>query len=311
MVSPSELSGDASSSSVHFCPLCGKPFTLGTSCRTRDKKYYAHFQCSVSSYNRHLPYCRRAQTRPPNRRKSCRACSVAKAKCSFHVRCSRCTAKGFDCIYDRPAVTESARSNIDRTIPPDPSTVSMGQEELSVPGLFDFGDNPLLDLTNLQQLDQHPYSGFGGFGDASDEIAANDPIGQFSLPDDVDLFPESHDLTIGNVTTSHLNSANNTGFLTRLRTSEPLAQQSANLVMEALCAIPEQMLRRVTLPPFIHPHWDRPAMPEPLAICMRIAQIFASRTPDIKPFIWRTMLAEQRRVVEQVCISFPLPYIFD
>lgn len=184
----------------------------------------------------------------------------------------------------------------------------MSQQELAVPGLFDFGDNPVLDLTNLQQLDQHPYS---GFGDASDEVAANDPIGQFSLLDDIDLYLESHGPTIRNWTTSHLNLANNTGFLTRLRTSGPLTQLSANLVMEALCAIPEQMVRRTTLPPFIHPHWYRPSMPEPLAICMRIAQMFTSRTPDIKPFIWRTILAEQRRVIEQVCIPSLLLYAFD
>lgn len=184
----------------------------------------------------------------------------------------------------------------------------MGHEGLAVPALLDNEVYPVLDLTNLQQLDEYLYS---GFGDTSDEIAANDPIGQFSLLDAVDLYPESHDLAIENVTASHLKSTNNTtGFLTRLRTSEPLAQQCTNLVMDALCAIPEQMLRRVTFPPFVHPHWDRPSLPEPLAICMRIAQMFSSRTSDIKPFIWRTILAEQRRVIEQVCIYSPLPYLF-
>lgn len=184
----------------------------------------------------------------------------------------------------------------------------LSQEELSLPGLFDLGDNSVLDLANLPQLDQHPY---GGFGNSGDEIAPNELAGQFPLLEDVDLPPESHELSIGSLVTSNFEPANNTGLLTRLRTSEPLARQCTNLVMEALCAIPEQMLRKVTLPPFIHPHWDRPAMPEPLAICMRIAQMFSSRTPDIKSFIWRTILAEQKRIVKLVCYLLPLPSVFD
>lgn len=157
---------------------------------------------------------------------------------------------------------------------------------------------------NIPQLDQHPYS------ELDDASNTNDPIGRFSLLDDVDLSSEAQGLAIEELTSDYPNSTSNSGFLTRLHKSEPLVKQSASLVMDAICAIPEQMLRRETFPPFIHPHWNRPAMPEPLAICMRIAQMFASRTPDIKPFIWRTILAEQRRILKQVRISFPLLYKF-
>ena len=193
------------------------------------------------------------------------------------------------------------------TIPPDPTTVSTTLDELPVPDLFDLEDNTILDFINAQQFDQHLS---GEFGDSRGEIVANDPGGQIYFLGNTDQFLESHNLAVGNLATSSVSSEDDKEFLSRLRTSEPLARQSANLVMEALCAIPQQMLRRATFPPFIHPHWDRPTMPEPLAVCMRIAQLFASRTLDIKPFIWRTMLAEQRRIIEQVRIPFVFPLHF-
>ena len=183
----------------------------------------------------------------------------------------------------------------------------MGEQEPSISELFDFGNNSIVDLSGLQQLDHYPYSGISENGD---ELTANVSVGNFSLLGDVDLSTESHDLTIESLTDSHLSLTRDMSFLTRLRKSGPLAQQSAELVMEAICAIPEQMTRRVTFPPFIHPHWNRTDLPEPLAVCMRIAQMFASRTSDIKPFIWRTIRAEQRHALDQVSISL-LPYIFD
>ncbi|KIM97235.1 hypothetical protein OIDMADRAFT_168993 [Oidiodendron maius Zn] len=90
------------------------------------------------------------------------------------------------------------------------------------------------------------------------------------------------------------------GTLEHVRILDPVAQHGATLVMQALRAIPEKMLRRETFPPFIHPHPHRQALPEPLAICMRIAQIFATRTLDIRSFIWRTIKAEQARVLTEV-----------
>lgn len=146
------------------------------------------------------------------------------------------------------------RSDVDRTISPDPFPAPMNQEELSVAGLFDFGDKPALDLADLQPLDQYAHS---GLADASEQLVFNDFMGQSSLLDNANRFPESQELAIGNPATSHFNSATKTGFLTLLHAPEPLVKQSENLVMEALCAVPEQMIRRETLPSFIHPHWGR------------------------------------------------------
>jgi hypothetical protein len=94
--------------------------------------------------------------------------------------------------------------------------------------------------------------------------------------------------------------ANDPGYLTRIGAPNAYAQHSADLIIEALYAIPEQMLRRETFPPFIHPHWQYPALPEALAICMQLAGVYSSRAPEIKDFVWRTILAEQRRAVQRL-----------
>ncbi|KAJ8118407.1 hypothetical protein OPT61_g601 [Boeremia exigua] len=89
------------------------------------------------------------------------------------------------------------------------------------------------------------------------------------------------------------------GFLTRIGRSDKYAQHSADTIMEALYAIPSQMLRRETFPPFIHPHWHLPALPEPLAVCMQLADMY-SKAPEIRQFVWRCILAEQRRAIERL-----------
>jgi hypothetical protein len=103
-----------------------------------------------------------------------------------------------------------------------------------------------------------------------------------------------------------LTSQPNSAFMARLRMSDPVSQHSATLVVQTLRAFPQMMLRRQTFPPFIHPHWHRPstatrtAVPKPLANCMSVAHLFASLTSEIKPFLWRTIRAEQRRFIDEV-----------
>ncbi|KAI9684602.1 MAG: hypothetical protein M1822_005690 [Bathelium mastoideum] len=96
-------------------------------------------------------------------------------------------------------------------------------------------------------------------------------------------------------------------FLARLPISDPVANFTASLIMEMLLAFPEMMLRRETLPPFIHGHWHRTpiatesSLPEPLVNCMGIAQVFASQNAESRPFLWRTIRNEQRSFIENVC----------
>lgn len=95
--------------------------------------------------------------------------------------------------------------------------------------------------------------------------------------------------------------------LARLHPSSLVIRHNTHLVMQVLRAYPLMMLRRETLPPFIHPHWHRPstpALPEPLSNCMSVAQMFAFRSEETKPFIWRTVKAENERFLTQVPDSF-------
>lgn len=88
--------------------------------------------------------------------------------------------------------------------------------------------------------------------------------------------------------------------LTRLPYQREASHHAAKLVLQTLYAFPQMMLRRKTFPPFIHPHWHESCLPEILANCMSIAQLFAARTPETRSFLWRTINAEEQRFRENV-----------
>ncbi|KAM0331271.1 hypothetical protein ACHAQA_002941 [Verticillium albo-atrum] len=80
-----------------------------------------------------------------------------------------------------------------------------------------------------------------------------------------------------------------------IRHISPAARVNCNLILQTLRSFPTMMLRRSTFPPFIHPG-DGP-LPARLASCMGVAAMFASRTDDTRPFLWRAVREEQERAV--------------
>ena len=86
--------------------------------------------------------------------------------------------------------------------------------------------------------------------------------------------------------------------LTRLPHKNLAAEYISVQIVHIIGAFPRMMLRQQTFPPFIHPYWHWPALPETLANCMSIAQLFDSRTPDTSPFLWRVVDAEEQRFRE-------------
>lgn len=80
--------------------------------------------------------------------------------------------------------------------------------------------------------------------------------------------------------------------LTHLRHGSPVLKHAASLIMHMACSFPQMMLRRSIFPPFIHPRWHEPRLPDKIAACMGIAQLFAARTPETRGFLWRTIFAE-------------------
>ncbi|KAI1173702.1 hypothetical protein F4777DRAFT_426885 [Nemania sp. FL0916] len=83
-------------SNIRFCNLCYKPIT------------------SESGFKRHVAYCRRTVGKTKKRKRSCKQCHRAKAKCSFEPQCSRCVSKGFNCEYEKlppPPVNNDSLDN--------------------------------------------------------------------------------------------------------------------------------------------------------------------------------------------------------
>ncbi|KAI1262115.1 hypothetical protein F5Y18DRAFT_160438 [Xylariaceae sp. FL1019] len=93
---------DNDGAGIRFCKLCSKPIM------------------SESAYKRHVNYCRRTLTKPKKRKRSCKSCHIAKAKCSFENPCTRCVSKCLFCEYEKPQAStpgnESSSENHDATM---------------------------------------------------------------------------------------------------------------------------------------------------------------------------------------------------
>lgn len=93
-----------------------------------------------------------------------------------------------------------------------------------------------------------------------------------------------------------------------IQIERPFAHHNADLGIQSLRAFPAMMLRRETFPWFIHQQsqiLSNPAtadLPEALSNCMSIAQMFALRTSETTPVLWRTIKVEYRRWSKEVCI---------
>lgn len=277
-----------------------------------------------TSYNRHVLYCRRAKNRRRSRVRSCRACSAAKAKCSFQPHCLRCTNKGIECVYDNLTDRISDEHMAQVTEPAFPST-SLTGDDFTLGDLFpttvDSGtDGTQIDIdwdalgdmttqttkTNLLQLNE-PFLSSNINGRHADGIPLNIDPQNLLQPHE----PPSTALTFRDESSSTLSERARTyertdSFLARLPISDPVSQFIATSVLEMIRTYPLMMLRTETLPSFIHGHWYRPtnatqsSLPEPLVNCMGIAQIFASHNTESKPYLWNLVKMEQRCFIEKV-----------
>ena len=121
-----------------------------------------------------------------------------------------------------------------------------------------------------------------------------------------------HGLSLSIVTenTPAKQNSNSNHPATASQIQQARAQLSADVIIQSLRAFPTMMLRRETLPWFIHAQSQllskaaTPALPEAMSTCMGIAQMFASKTRESEPFLWRTIRSEYRRFVDQVRFAF-------
>ncbi|KAJ5246265.1 hypothetical protein N7468_001248 [Penicillium chermesinum] len=282
---------------MYLCSLCSKPFN------------------QQSSRNRHLEYCRQAQERPRVRTPSCRACSAAKTKCtSSHPSCTRCLRRGIECVYEqRPGRRQLPKQG-------------GADERVSIESvIINIDDSSTESLAaNLDQLaDDLIWDGQS----SSTDFLMRDPI--LAVPKStkavtptmtpapvVDTTPDFFGLQgwdtdpselLAALTAPKVSPLADAGFLTRLPIDDPIAQRHAAYLIQILRPFPQMMARKASFPPFIHQNWhhgDGPkaqkTLPEPIGNCMRIAQMFASRTPDTRDFVWSAIRTEQRRLMVQL-----------
>jgi hypothetical protein len=105
--------------------------------------------------------------------------------------------------------------------------------------------------------------------------------------------------------------SSNSNYATVIQMERPLAQHNADLIIQSLRSFPAMMLRKETFPWYVHQQSQilmepTNALPETLSKCMGIAQMFALRTLETAPFLWHTIKAEHRRLINEVRISYVL-----
>lgn len=256
---------------------------------------------------------------------SCRACSAAKTKCtSSHPSCTRCLRRGIECIYEqRPGRRQLSKQDgadeapsIDPRTPADSvntnlddgSAVSLmaNLEKLADDMIWDGDSNP----TDFLLMDPSLTDPKGVQASAptmtTAPIVAPTPDFTFGLQS---WSMDPPELLVALSAPPKVSPLADAGFLTRLPIDDPIAQRHATHMIQILRAFPQMMVRRAAFPPFIHPNWHRAdgpevrkTLPEPLGNCMSIAHMFASRTPDTRPFVWNAIRTEQRRLMDQVSL---------
>ncbi|KZL73736.1 C6 finger domain-containing protein [Colletotrichum tofieldiae] len=285
----SRLTQSDAAPGVSFCEVCNKPFTNETALK------------------RHLPYCRRTRTRPRVRPRPCRECSTAKCKCSLQPRCARCTKKGLDCVYPETTsqVTEGHVTALSILYPSELEASSSQSFVHTDTASFFFNDEPPWG-SSTQSIDPDNTLLLRGRTDLGLDFASGlEALGHNTVNiTDMALAPEAHQLIMSSCIN---NSRSVTSFTTEapfplnsVCTVNPVTENSANLIRRALRSYPQMMIRRSSFPPFIHPYQDKSHLPEPLANCMSIAVLFASRNRDTRPFLWKAIRDEQERNLREM-----------
>lgn len=253
------------------------------------------------AYKRHISYCRKRQNQERIRKRPCRACQLAKVKCTEGAQCQRCLRKGILCSYgSHVPSTASGKSTADGTNTEIQPTESL--EGLIFDGLDSFstlhaGDLELSHISDdshalllpdgTSQLDQpsmflpterspsslpQPYHLYIEPNQDWSSIFRLDPYASSLIPTEVDKW-----------------------VLRPALMSNALAENHSRRLIRMLRSIPRMMVRRENFPPFIHPHWQH-ELPAPLANCSMIARLFCTKTANNSALIWNAVRLEQERL---------------
>jgi Fungal Zn(2)-Cys(6) binuclear cluster domain len=269
------------------------------------------------SRHRHVRYC---NTRARSRPRSCRACNVAKTKCTFETPCSRCIKKSIECSYgETTAITKrisgaSPSSNVASFDSDLQSTLQLDSNRVTEL-------RSSTQLNTLLELDPPAFLGYNSFVIDEFTLFDDDTFNQVQRVSDATMVPcvrYDHETpswcswTSGGFPLSIVKENSmlelDRNLVAVVQTERPLAQSSANLVIQALRSFPTMMLRKETFPWFIHSQsrlFFKPAeddLPEALSNCMSISQMFALRTPETKRYLWGNIRGECHRFINEVLV---------
>ena len=336
----------SSPTAVYFCSLCDKPFINGRNSSGAYVSTPSYLKFGTeSSRHRHLRYCGSRTRNRPRSCRACNAAKIKcsfETPCSRCMKKSiECVYDGAAAVGRRALPTSSgAARNIGARLWCTPSaslapwSLHADNGTLSNASVA-FTDHPAMDDAQLQFAsgNSHPSVDLSTQAFSLNESLTLDGLlafedytsGQPQVLSDASVAPCSNldqqsapwcswargGVSLSVVTENPMVELDS-NLLAVLQTERPHAQHSANLVIQSLRSFPTMMLRRETFPWFIHPHSQllskpvRAALPEALSTCMSIAQMFASRTSETKPFLWCTIRAEYRRFTNEVRI-LPTP----
>ncbi|KAK1754281.1 hypothetical protein QBC47DRAFT_40691 [Echria macrotheca] len=228
---------------------------------------------------------------PISRKKACSACRESKSRCNLALPCSRCSERGFRCLYaneSRPAWPYPATRTLQAVAAtPSPDTLTLGGWDSATRGpLFDDGiwDSPPTVTDDL-------WSGV---------------LGDFST---VQVTPSLDSTTIS--------GARPNSSLSPRKPANPEAYLTSRVIYGQLTSYPKLLIDgRGRLPPFIFPmcildgesmdecrlrgNGNHTCLPGTLAICVSLLHMFYNRTPASADYVWKTIYDFQRSLQPKI-----------
>lgn len=218
---------------------------------------------------------------------------MSKTRCSLaQPQCSRCQAQGSECIYDGLLQQQSTESKSNLQQQKSDLTTGLPQNISFTTGTLssDYTAGSFNASSSSSDVQQSTHG-----WNANYLHSARDPF--FNSTNQWQTAPDFSSYTLNDVDVAQSRTSTELMQTYQVYTTSKFA---ASLLSQAISAFPQMMLRRQTFPPFIHAHWHLPSLPETLANCMSIAQLFATRTAETRPFLWRTIGVEVKRLQDEV-----------
>lgn len=301
---------------------------------------------SEVSRKRHVTYCQKSTRPKTSREKACASCNKSKTKCDFRHPCLRCKTRQTFCTYDNNNPSLPGHSSTQPAILHE-SLIELGapQAEHDFPVSAPIDNSiPNIDAPHVRiDILQGDHEYLGSLSEnftitnnefplqtSSIETPANQSI-SISEPmyPNFELFSPSAfeafdlDFTHDDLVEGPVKQTWESNSLIAQTPQCPVAIAKANASRRAATGVserhisflisilrtyPKLLLKRATLPPFIHPFSynqhdseGNVSFPEPLAICKSIAHMFDIRAAEARKFLWRTIDAEIQRLHDEVC----------